>query len=72
MQLLTKMIPLFLFLFSSTISTIYSGENIAPSNMGTLPEQIQDSIIRTVNKLQPALVRIHVIEKYYSEGRELK
>ncbi|MGC8846088.1 MAG: S1C family serine protease, partial [Candidatus Hydrogenedens sp.] len=40
--------------------------------MGTLPEQIQDSIIRTVNKLQPALVRIHVIEKYYSEGRELK
>lgn len=70
MRVFIKDIPLFFLVFSFLIPT-YSEESISP-NIGILPEQIQEAIIRTVEKLQPALVRIHVVEKYYSEGRELK
>ncbi len=70
MRVFIKLISLFLFIFSFLIP-IYSEERTSP-NLGILPEPIQEAIIRTVEKLQPALVRIHVVEKYYSEGRELK
>lgn len=72
MHLFTKILLLFLFVYSPIVSVMCEEGNVFPSNLGTFPEQIQDTIIRTVDKLQPALVRIHVVEKYYSEGRELK
>lgn len=73
MQSYIKVTSSFIFIFF-LLHLAYSEENISltRSNIGTIPEQIQDTIIRTVDKLQPSLVRIHVVEKYYSEGRELK
>ncbi len=47
-------------------------ENNLLSTTEQIPKDIQNTIITVVEKLQPALVRIHVVEKYYSEGRELK
>ncbi len=66
---ITILTLIFLFVF---FLTPQAEENLFPSNIATFPKQIQETIICTVNKLQPALVRIHVVEKYYSEGRELK
>lgn len=36
------------------------------------PEALRATIDRAVEAIRPALVRIHVVETYYSEGRELK
>lgn len=36
------------------------------------PEALRATIDRAVEAIRPALVRIHVVETYYSDGRELK
>lgn len=72
MHFFTKILLVSFFLYFPVISVMCEEGNTPLSNIRTFPEQIQETIIRTVEKLQPALVRIHVVEKYYSEGRELK
>lgn len=36
------------------------------------PESLRGAIEQAVDKVRPALVRIHVVETYYREGREMK
>ncbi len=37
-----------------------------------IPQSIQSKILETVESTKHALVRIHIVEKYYSEGKEFK
>lgn len=36
------------------------------------PDNLRQAIDQAVNRIKPSLVRIHVVETYYSEGREQK
>jgi serine protease Do len=36
------------------------------------PPVLRDAVEKAVARIRPALVRIHVVETYYSEGREMK
>ncbi len=37
-----------------------------------MPNSLRNAIAHAVDTVKPALVRIHVVETYYSEGREMK
>ncbi len=38
----------------------------------TVPETLRDDVERAVGLVKPALVRIHVVDTFYREGREMK
>lgn len=48
------------------------GTIVAPIWAVEYPEPLRASIESAVERVKPALVRIHVVETYYREGRELK
>ncbi len=66
-----RLFPKIIFVFCLLIVPTYMG---FPEENNSLPDikTFQNAIIQTVNRLQPALVKIHAVEKYYSEGREQK
>lgn len=72
MKVLLRIIFLCCVLSLQQMSQGYAAEDKLSSDIESLPKQVQDNIVQVVDKLQPALVRIHVVEKYYMEGRELK
>ncbi|MCX8065340.1 MAG: PDZ domain-containing protein [Candidatus Hydrogenedentes bacterium] len=67
-------IIIFLSLVNFTFSYIFAEkEEISSSCFSSeLPSSLQSKILDVVEKSKPALVKIHVVEKYYSEGKELK
>ena len=56
-------------LLLTLIWTIFPA-GVAPSQES--PELLRAAIDAAVDKVRPALVRIHVVETYYSSGREMK
>ncbi len=72
MKILLRVVFLCCLLSLPEISQGYAEENEVSSEIDKLPKHVQDTIVQVVDRLQPALVRIHVVEKYYMEGRELK
>ncbi|HOV33604.1 MAG TPA: PDZ domain-containing protein [Candidatus Hydrogenedens sp.] len=72
MKVLLRIIFLCCVLSLQQISQGYGEEETLSPEIESLPKHVQETIVQVVDKLQPALVRIHVVEKYYREGRELK
>ncbi len=63
-------VPTLLFLsFFSSPQSYNVTNNLQNSD---LPQSLQMKILETVEYAKPALVKVHIVEKYFADGRELK
>jgi len=60
------------FLSSLFVAGLLLLADAGGAGAGEMPASLRASIERAVQTVRPALVRIHVVETYYREGREMK
>lgn len=71
------LLPIILFFVIFVICIFFNApgevnDSVSDNFLSNLSPSLQSKILEVVEKTKPALVKIHIVEKYYSEGKELK